>query len=225
MHNKKMRAASRTDPPAPTDTEMMTISLSDKPPGASVGGRGVFVGSASVGGRGVLVGGFMLLSLVDCEASEGSGVCCRISEVIPLPLPKSIAVELSSICEVAVGVGMVGWEEDWGASGEVGMVGWEEDWGDGGEVGMVGWEEDWGDGGEVGMVGWEEDWGDGGEVGMVGWEEDWGDGGRGEVGRGESGRCDASGEGVSVGFCAQASEGRVLNATAASSRAGNIWLW
>ena len=224
MHNKKMRAASRTDPLAPTDTEMMTIFLSDKPLGASVEDCGVFLWDASVGGCGVLVEGSVLLSLVDCE---GSGVCCRISEVIPLPLPKLIIVGLSSICEVAAGVGMVGWVEDWGDSGgvEIGMVGWVEDWGDsGGEIGMVGWVADWGDSGrgEVGMVGWVEDWGDsGGEVGMVGWVEDWEDSGR-EVRLGESGLSDASGEGIDVEFCALASDERVLNMTAASSRTGNI---
>ena len=247
MHNKKMRAASRTDPLAPTDTEMMTISLSDKPLGASVE---------------VLVEGGVLLSLVDCEASEG----CRISEVIPLPLPKPVVVGLSSICEVAAGVvedwgdsgggkvGMVGWVDDWVGRevgvvgwvpawvgrGEVGMVGWVDDWGDSGrevgmvgwvpawvgrEVGMVGWVNDWGDSGrEVGMVGWVDDWVGRGEVGMVGWVDDWGDSGR-EVGQGESEHGDTSGEGIDVELCALASDGRVLNTTAASSRTGNIRLW
>ena len=258
-----MRAASRTDPLAPTDTEMMTISLSDKPLGASVEDCGVLFWDASVGGCGVLVEGGVLLSLVDCE---GSGVCCRISEVIPLPLPKLVIVGLSSVCEVAVGVGMVGWVEDWGDSGrEVGMVGWVPSWVRRGEVGMVGWVPAWVGRGEVGMVGWVPSWvrrgevgmvgwvpawvGRGevgmvgwapawvgrevsmvgwapawvgrGEVGMVGWVDDWGDSGR-EVRLGESRLSDASGEGIDVEFCALASDERVLNATAASSRTGNI---
>ena len=107
------------------------------------------------------------------------------------------------------------------------MMGWVDDWGDSGrgDAGMVSWVDDWGEGGrgDAGMVGWVDDWGEGGggEVGMVGWVDDWGGSGREEVGRGESGRDGASGEGVRLEFCALASDGRVLNATAASSRTGN----
>ena len=169
MHNRKMRMASRTDPPAPTDTEMMTISLSDKPPGASVEGRGVLPGSASVGDW---IGGIVLLSLVVCEAS---GVGCRISEVTPVPLPTSIVPKPSSICEVVVGVSMVGWVDVWGGAGGEGR----------GVVGMVGGVDIWGGAGGEGL-------------GAIVLPDE---------------------------LCALASSGRMLNATAASSKADNTWLW
>ena len=263
--------ASRTDPPAPTDTEMMTMSLSDKPPGASVEGRGVLPGSASVGDW---IGGIVLLSLVVCEAS---GVGCRISEVTPVPLPTSIVPKPSSICEVVVGVSMVGWVDVWGGAGgegrgvvgmvggvdiwggaggeglgEVGMVGGVDIWGGGGgeglgEVGMVGGVDIWGGAGgeglgEVGMVGGVDIWGGAGgeglgEVGMVGGVDIWG--GAGGEGLGEVGMVGGvdiwgggGGEGLGAivlpgcnEFCALASSGRMLNATAASSKADNTWLW
>ena len=85
---------------------------------------------------------------------------------------------------------------------------------------MVGWVPSWVRRGEIGMVGWVPSWVRR-EVGMVGWVDDWGDSGR-EVRLGESGLSDASGEGIDVEFCALASDGRVLNMTAASSRTGNI---
>ena len=184
--------ASRTEPPAPADTEMMTMSLSDKPPGASVEGRGVLPGSASVGDW---VGGIVLLSLVDCEASGVSVVGCRISEVTPLPLPTFIVPKPSSICEVVVGVSMVGGVDVWGGSEGEGR----------GVVGMVGGVDIWGGA-----------WGEGrGEAGMVGGVDVWG---------GAWGAIVLAGNPLLNKLCALESGGRMLNATAASSRADNTWL-
>ena len=161
----------------------------------------------------------MLLSLVDPEASGVSVVGCRISEVTPVPLPTSIVPKPSSICEVVVGVSMVGGVDVWGGAGGEGR----------GEAGMVGgvdvWEGAWGEGrGEAGMVGgvdvWGGAWGEGrGEAGMVGGVDVWG----GAWGEGR-GAIVLVGSPLLNKLCALASGGRMLNATAASSRADNTWL-